>query len=83
MIVNFLICNSNSKVAEYGHLLISLFLPLDFGELVNVDSNLSFLSKDGEGRRRKTVRKSNYINLHGDGFDEESQALIKTSMYFL
>lgn len=77
-IILFLLWNSNESVKEYGVKLISKFLPLDFKNLLTTN-NVSVIDADKSPKRRQTLRKANYINLHGNEF-EEAQNTHKSGM---
>jgi hypothetical protein len=69
-IIVFLLCNSNESVNVYGKKLVSKFLPLDFKKLLSTSKVLEN-DADKSPKRRQTTRKPNYINFHGNEFEEE------------
>jgi len=73
-IVHFLCCNQNQYIVKYGKTLIQSYLPLEFSSLFTTKANAA-CQEEGAGLRQRgnTIRKTNYINLHGEEFDEKAK----------
>lgn len=73
MIIDFLICNPSQNLSDIGRALIKNYLPLDFDHIIVSKDTPNFSMENIKGTR-KTLRKSNYINLHGKQFEEAVDA---------
>ena len=80
LIVEFLITNSNKNMRSLGEAIIKNYIPLDFYNIMQ-DRNQNSLKRERSdlSSRSVSVRKSNYINFHGQEFDE-NQEFVKSSL---
>ena len=80
LIAEFLITNSNKNMRSLDEAIVKNYIPLDFHNIMQ-DINQNSLTRERSdlSSRSSSVRKTNYINFHGQEFDE-NQEFVKSSL---
>ena len=78
-IVEFLITNPNKHMQSLGEAIVRNYIPLDFEKIMTSRNKTSLTRERSDLSARSSVRKTNYINFHGQEFDE-NQNFTKSSL---